>query len=507
MDSKLKYIHLPKIKGLLGGEIALAYPQITYARQGQRILLITDVLTAEDAQAHKLFQGRMGQTLANIFERAIDLENIVPAKVLTLTTRVVRQQSALSDAERGENFHKITRRICQVIKRWQPDVIVFLGYQKFLDIWRQRVKFTERSYNNKQLMMLRGRLLPAQIAQHNCQIILSFSPRAFASLDYKDAKSRVNLIGFVLYDLATAMRGHNLYTVPAVNKSNCQVIHTIPEFNKFYEQLLIAATPSLDTEGDNLNRVYGNKLFCLLASFDGEFAYLLPLFHPQTPFTSEELEYITDKLRHYFEHATSRYIIFQNAKFDLLMFFAELKIRFCNHRIYDLMAGEYFLDENRKFFSYEQLNGAYSLEFIGAQYGALGYEDSPIAKEDRGRMAEFSLDQIMAYGQMDVCFDPNTWVWTECGPIKIKDLVNCINPPNVASFNHTTNQIEYKPIIASSIHKNKKRMVEIDYEGGKLRVTEDHEIWSITRNTYIKAIELQENEEVEIKENNYAHKS
>lgn len=496
-DAVVKYFKLPPLKHRLrGGEVKLRYPRITYGQGGKRILLVADGLPVEDALTGRFLDGRWGNTVSNVVDRAMVEENLEDAEFVAVTTRLTRQQSNLSDAERGNNNQTVVRRLVRYIRKWQPDTVVFLGHQTFLQYWRPMVRFTERQYDDKQLTMLRGRLLPAKIGKHTCQIILSFSPKAFASLDYRDSKNRVNLLGFVMYDIATALHGANRYTIPQIPRTGHQIITTIKQFDAWYQQLLACPTPSLDTEGENLNRVYGNKLFCLLSTFDGQTAQMVPLYHPQTPFTSEELHYISAKLRDYFENGNSRYVIFQNAKFDILIFFAELKIRHFRHRVYDLMTGEFFLDENRKFFRHEQLDKAYSLEFISAQYGALGYEHSPIAKEDRGRMAEFSLQQIMDYGYMDVCFHPDTHVFTEQGPIKIKELIKQTNPPKVLSFNHNTNSQEYKPIEFQSQHTTSKQMVEIQYEGGSLFITEDHEIWSVTRDAYIRATDIQPDEEL-----------
>jgi len=403
MASVRRYIRLPALR-LRGKEIPLQYPLVRYNADGRKILLISDSLSVEEAESGQLFSARVGQTLDAVIEHASQLEGQTPGAVLAVTTRVVRQQSLLNDAERGQNYRRITRRLCNLIAKWQPDCVIFLGYQQFLDIWLPRVTFTERAYKSEQLAMLRGRLLPAKIAGHKCQIILSFSPRAFASLEYKDYKNRVNLIGFVVGDVQAAIRGENRYTVPTVDKSQRKVIRTRKEFDALYAKLLACETPSIDCETDNLNRVYDNRLLVILFSFDGKFTYLLPFQHPQTPFTPQELTYIKDKLRDYFENGKSKYHIYQNAKFDGLQFFAQLGVRYYNHRVYDIMAGEYFLDENRKFFRAENLQGAYTLEFISAQYGALGYEESPIAKTDRGRMAEYSLAQILDYGVFDVVY-------------------------------------------------------------------------------------------------------
>jgi DNA polymerase I-like protein with 3'-5' exonuclease and polymerase domains len=403
LKSNLRYVRLPSLK-LYGSEIALQYPLITYRKSGKRILIVSDSLSVEEADEGKLFCGDVGTVIAGAFETAIQHEGQSPRQVLSVTTRRVKRPSQLSDAQSGHNDRQIIRQLRRVINKWQPDVVVFLGFQSFLRLWRPHVRTTERSYTNDQLILLRGRLIPARIGRHACQIILSFSTRSVASQEYKNYKNKINLLGFTIRDFASAINGNNRYTVPEVDKSKNQIVRTIKQFDTFYRELLQCKTPSIDTESDNLNRVYGNQLLVILVSLDGEGAYEIPIHHPQTPFLPKEIDYIISKFRWYFEHGLSRFHIYQFAKFDLAMFFSQLKIRYYNHRVYDISVGEYFLDENRKFMRDEGIPGSYNLELLGAQYGALGYEDSPIQKSDRDRMRDFSLEETLAYGDKDVIY-------------------------------------------------------------------------------------------------------
>lgn len=94
------------------------------------------------------------------------------------------------------------------------------------------------------------------------------------------------------------------------------------------------------------------------------------------------------------------------------------------------------------------------------------------------------------------CIHLDMWVETERGRFQLKTLIAMANPPRAKSFNHHTNQVEYQPIDFKSIHATEQKMMEIEYEGGSIMVTEDHEVWSNTRNAYVKAKDIQDGEGV-----------
>jgi hypothetical protein len=96
----------------------------------------------------------------------------------------------------------------------------------------------------------------------------------------------------------------------------------------------------------------------------------------------------------------------------------------------------------------------------------------------------------------EYCFDPETLVETEFGMRKIIDIVRDPQPPRVWSFNHKTGERELKQVLYQSEHTTTDKMIEIEYEGGTLRVTENHEIWSVTHQRYVKVKDVREDEEV-----------
>lgn len=60
----------------------------------------------------------------------------------------------------------------------------------------------------------------------------------------------------------------------------------------------------------------------------------------------------------------------------------------------------------------------------------------------------------------------------------------------VQSFNHQTERLEPQLVVDTYKVDTDKRIVEIHHEFGVFECTEDHEVWSETRGTYVRAIDL-----------------
>jgi DNA polymerase I-like protein with 3'-5' exonuclease and polymerase domains len=235
------------------------------------------------------------------------------------------------------------------------------------------------------------------------------------------------LAGFVMRDFETAIRGTNLYTLPADTR-HYNFVETLDELNAwekadqtkepgtniivrdldmfkvFMKHLYKAKTPCIDTEGLNLNRVYGNGLLTIHFCFNGKDTWTIPFAHPLTPFLPKEMEHIKKKLKEYFESAPTVVTIYHTAKYDLFQFFAKLDLEYYNHKIFDISIGAFFHDENRKFMRLAGIQGGYALQTLAAEQGGIGYFYTDIAKVDRGQMAKYTIKQIAQYGALDVIY-------------------------------------------------------------------------------------------------------
>lgn len=78
---------------------------------------------------------------------------------------------------------------------------------------------------------------------------------------------------------------------------------------------------------------------------------------------------------------------------------------------------------------------------------------------------------------------------------KIGDIVDKGLSTNVVSYNHKSNSFELKAI-ESITRKETVELFDIEYEGGVIRCTGNHEFWCVNRNSYVRASELTEDDEL-----------
>ena len=215
----------------------------------------------------------------------------------------------------------------------------------------------------------------------------------------------VNLIGQFIQHLQTGIRGANRYKlkVPNVQDLIIQTVDTMDKFDAFYDRLLETDIPVFDTETESLNRKV-NKILTfqwLLPTETGWYdLFFIPFDHKESTWLPEERQIIKQKLRRYFENVRSTYIIGAGLKFDIVQITNQLGVRWLNHRVYDIQAGEFVFDENLKFLS-KFVGKPFALDGIERRYG---YE-RPIDvmdKEDRKNMASQPLEVIRDYGMLDV---------------------------------------------------------------------------------------------------------
>lgn len=80
------------------------------------------------------------------------------------------------------------------------------------------------------------------------------------------------------------------------------------------------------------------------------------------------------------------------------------------------------------------------------------------------------------------CFDGDTVIETERGPLTIREIVSKRLPVQVRSFDRETGQVGWAPVVAWQRFPQEREWVTVWYPGGKkfrrLMVTADHEVWT-----------------------------
>lgn len=293
--------------------------------------------------------------------------------------------------------------VCDYLYAIEPDVVIVVSR----DIMRKLNP--PKAYDGVDMLQLINRLhtirwddvdYPTVVTMPDNEVLM-------CTEDGKVAKEAASRLGEWVGALTVALRKCNLYTIDVANYTY-ETITTLDRFEVFMDALYAAKLVSIDTETDNLNRIV-NKLGTIQFAFDGDKAWVLPMHHPESPFSPKQMEYICGELREYFEHVKDTLHIYVNAKFDLIQLFRDLKLRWYAADTWDCQGGEYCLQENRKFRTVKLVNwttgkdvlSAYSLAQLTLEYGCTAYLSGNMGKEDRGNIFGTPLKDVSQYGGKD----------------------------------------------------------------------------------------------------------
>jgi DNA polymerase I-like protein with 3'-5' exonuclease and polymerase domains len=164
-----------------------------------------------------------------------------------------------------------------------------------------------------------------------------------------------------------------------------------------------ARVVAIDSETRDLRRI-GNVLLTLQFGFDGRTGWVLPVSHPGSQLGPRLLREIFSFLKEYFESGKPVVTIFANAVFDLHQLIDKLGLRWYNHRIWDVQAGNFNLEENAMF---RHLLGMkkgefFSLERLCIEAGMHHYDRGTLKKSDRNRLEALPIKDVAEYGALDV---------------------------------------------------------------------------------------------------------
>lgn len=225
--------------------------------------------------------------------------------------------------------------------------------------------------------------------------------------DTKDIYGRANLLFYVSQNLCNGLAGRNLYDLSHI-RAKPVLVDTIERFDKLYKKIKRAEVMGLDSETANLT-VTANKLNVIQFSFDSTKGYVLPIHHEESPFNQEERAYIEKRLRAFFRAPVGKYplkyLITQYGMFDLRVLRTELGIPIIQHEVWEITAGEWCLDENRKYLRDSPFNTPHGgLEQIFMYYGNDQYSKSAFGKADRSnsQLTKLSNPDFVKYASLDV---------------------------------------------------------------------------------------------------------
>jgi DNA polymerase I-like protein with 3'-5' exonuclease and polymerase domains len=387
-----------------------------HKKQGApKVLFVLDHVPTEDLSRGLLLGGFTGDTLRSMFHIAkttygcqVGLDDL---DWLAFNFNAFKTYGKTQEyREEAESVFK--DRLCSAIVQYKPDIVITFGPKPFSSLNADKLTWAKGNSNN-----FLGTLLDTKVKYKNK--IHRFKTVPTLSLNtLLGGKDQLNLgvssyiLGYMTRNLITGLEGKMRYVIPKLYKKigNTKVSRFSVEFTDTIDKVrdclnLMAKSNivSIDTETDNLARIVNNVL-TVQFTCDGKAAYVIPIHHKDCPFTTKEKKIVIQLLREYFETDNKNTIqIYVNGKFDLNVMRTNFKIRYYKSDVWDLIAGEYILDENMKIMPVLTGNGYYSLGNMAMQYGCGAFLDSAFGKENRATIKDTDLTEpLLHYCSLDV---------------------------------------------------------------------------------------------------------
>jgi DNA polymerase I-like protein with 3'-5' exonuclease and polymerase domains len=422
-----------------------------------RVLFVLETVDSEDLRENSLLFNRSRTVLSNLLKLALKQARAAGAEGKFAFAAINFNNHKFFDQpkEKWGSYRKIfSKRIFDAIEQLKPTSVVVFGDDAMHTL------FPEIDY----VHMKKGWVHKKSIGDHKFKVTGTLDLERLYTVKKteaqkisaaegdeegdedeedeggnKDVYGPANLLFYVSRNLTNALCGRLLYSLRDI-KPHPVYVDTLEKFKKLWFKLVSAEVVAFDCETRNLSSLH-NAIHTIQFAFSQDKGYVLPVDHPQTPFSQRELRIIKGKLKQFFgaepKKLPLKYLITQYGMFDLRIIRSCLNIPLIFHPVWEITAGEY-------------------------------------------------------------CFHPDTLVETERGKLRIRDIVANSEDIRVWSKNMQTGTLELKPLINKILRPSDEPMVRVTYVGGSIRVTESHPIWSNTRQEYVQAIDINLNEEVRV---------
>lgn len=386
---------------------------------------------------HSVLPKHMASLCANVFNLAINRYGVKLLKeksnhtndltfeeYLNNTTFIFTHFYGYTDrrALYSEDFSSAMTRFTKNIRNYKPNVIVGFGSELY-SVFSILYDLGVYDSTHVEPAQVNGLLIPATPRENNnykltakltTNIVMCFdiSKALLGESTYSYASS----LGFAANFILTALLGAEPYSITSGlrtpkdarfyenNKKHKSIlVTTIEDFRKVIEEAKQQPCVAIDTETANLNRVK-NKLLTIQLGWSCNLGYVIPIQHFETPFSPKELKEIVKTLRAFFEGDNQNdYHIYTNAVFDLNVLRSALKVRFFANDLWDIIAGDFALDENAKFLNSVLGYYRFSLMNLSIAYGSLIYKTASFSKENRATIHSTSLSEdLIEYCALDV---------------------------------------------------------------------------------------------------------
>lgn len=379
------------------------YVKLPYHTEGKKkVLFVLDVVPSEDLKSGKLLSGVTGDLLNSLLTHSAKMaKSRISFSWLACSFNVFRTFGKPAEY-RQQAEEAFAERVEHLITKYKPDYVVAFGTSvmrallkdKLVKDSKDRLRFSYWLGVPVQRTFAHGKI------KHSATVVSTFSLNDIVRGDAAEA----SMLGFMCRQLLPLFG--KFYSVDAARLENHEsvVVDTYKKFKKLLTHLADQEVVSIDTETKNLHKIT-NQLLTAQFAYSQDRGFLVPIYHKDTPFTPKELKLITGDLKEYFEGANNnKYHVYTNAKFDLTVLRAECGIDYFHNDVWDILGGEFALDENGKSFDVMIGEYYYSLGNLAVQYGFEGYLTAEFGKQHRANFANADLNDpaTIHYCTLDV---------------------------------------------------------------------------------------------------------
>lgn len=419
----------------------------------KRLLVVVETIDSKDLHEGELLSGTtedpgsfkgersshnpMRTILSNILDKAVEL--LKPYELqenshdytfsFGITNYNARKIRDLDRKLQLPYLNAFDKRLMKVIKRLKPTHILVFGdtparflIQSLEDDGEQPVHL-QAEVACKNSVFKRGWVFHKRVNDQKVFLCPTldletlYRPKADRDLEDEeeegsaDKYAAADLLYFVTRNICNLFAERMLHDLSWI-KPNPVYVDTIEKFDALYEKLLECEMFATDTETKNLTNS-ANKIYFAQFAMSAKRGYVVPIYHPKTPFTEEESAYIYKKIRRLLLSKDSKIIVTLNGVFDLRIYRTQLGIPIVPyHKVWEVTAGEQLLDENLGTFSRHQFYffGEYiktsyqNLRNLFCYYGNDLYYRLPFSKEERNTTGNLPPDDpdVLNYASLDV---------------------------------------------------------------------------------------------------------
>lgn len=382
--------------------VKLAYENNPSAKL--KILFVLDKIPSEDLHSGKLLSGQTGDLL----------------NVLVSTTKRLYARSAPSFSWLAVSFNAFrtfgksqefrtqaealfAERIKCLITRYKPDYVVGFGTSVTAGLIPTHLK--EDSKGRIRYSYWLGVPVNTEIKYKKLSHETTYLANLSLDSVVRGFDAEASMLGYMCRCLAPALGTRYEVDSKALHNHKSVLVKDIAHFKKLMAYMRRQKSVSIDTEAASLRKVT-NTLFTVQMAANANTGYIVPIYHKDTPFTPKELRYICADFKDFFEGGSeNEYHIYTNAKFDLTLLRESFGIRYFAQPVWDILGGEFALDENLR--NLDTMIGEYyySLGNLSVQYGFDGYLSAEFSKQHRANFdqADLTSRAVQHYCTLDVC--------------------------------------------------------------------------------------------------------